>query len=825
MSNQGETAMQKTIRSGPCRPKSALTRLPLTAAIYLAMGSAAFAQATPAPEASTSADQSAPAAKPGKTAALGTVTVTAQKRVENLQKVPISINVLGEERLEQQSVSEFQDFAILLPSVSFNEAGGGVFPGPGFLQVYMRGVASGGDGNHSGSQPSVGMYLDEQPITTIQGSLDVHVYDVARIEALAGPQGTLYGASSQAGTIRIITNKPDPSALSSGFSIEANAIDGGGIGNVVEGFTNIPLSDHAAIRLVGWSKHRAGYVDNVLGSRTYPTSGITATNADRVETDYNDSNTIGARAALKVDLNDDWSITPTIMGQHQQSYGSSGYDPSVGDLEVVHFYPESSDDKWRQASLTVQGKIGNFDLTYAFSHLKRDVDSNSDYSDYGFWYDTLAGYGAYFYDDNGDLINPAQYIHAIDGYKKSSHELRISSPADDRLRFVAGVFYQDQSHAIFQDYKVTGLASSISVPGFEDTIWLTAQQRKDHDEAVFGELTYDITDQWSVTGGMRFFRAKNSLRGFFGYGAGYSGSTGEAACFSPEQVMDAPCTNLDKKVSENGSLGKVNVTYNIDDRKMVYFTWSEGYRPGGINRRGTLPPYKSDFLTNWEFGWKSKWADDRLVFNGALFQENWKDFQFSYLGQNGLTEIRNAGQARIRGMEVDLNWAATYALNISGGLALYDAKLTQDYCSVTDTNGLPVPDCYLASRPYDRALAGSRLPLTARVKGNLTARYTFDLGRYEAHWQASVIHQGSRTTDLREAQRELITDLDPYTMLDLSAGLKEENWSLEFFVKNAFNSRAEYGKFSQCATLTCGFQPYTITAQPRTFGVRFSRDF
>jgi len=817
MTNPGE--MQMHAKTTPAkRTRSRLNRLPLAAAICLAISPGAFAQQDTAPATTPPTDK-------GAAPVLDTVTVTAQKREENLQKVPVSIQVLGEERLEQQNVADFADFAQLMPSVTFGSAGGGVFPGPGFVQVYMRGVASGGDGNHSGSQPSVGMYLDEQPITTIQGALDVHIYDVARIEALAGPQGTLYGASSQAGTIRIITNKPDPTASASGFALEANTIDGGGIGHVAEGFANIPISDNAAIRLVGWSKHKAGYVDNVFGERTFPTSGITIDNADRVEDNYNESDVVGARAALKIDLNDNWTVTPTIMAQRQESTGSSGFDPQVGDLQLTHFYPESAEDKWTQASLTVQGKIGNFDLVYAYSHLKRDVDSESDYSDYGFWYDTLAGYGAYFYDDTGELINPSQYIQAVDGYKKSSHELRISSPGENRLRFVAGLFWQDQEHEILQRYRVDDLSSDLEVTGWPDTIWLTGQKRTDRDEAVFGEISYDLTEKLTVTGGMRFFKAKNSLKGFFGYGSGYSGSTGEAACFSNESVLGSPCTNLDKGVSEENHLGKINFTYQVDDQRMVYFTWSEGYRPGGINRRGTLPPYVSDFLTNYEFGWKTTWDDNRFSFNGAIFQEDWKDFQFSYLGQNGLTEIRNAGQAQVRGAEVELNWAATYNLNISGGFAIYDATITEDYCSQTDADGKPVPECYDADRPYDRALAGSRLPLTAEFKGNVTARYTFDLGSYEAYWQATAMHLGDRTTDLREAQRELIDDLDAYSMVDLSAGLKKNGWSLDFFLKNAFDKRAELGKFSQCATLTCGFQPYTITSQPRTFGVRFAKTF
>src|SRR4249919_2760703 len=223
-------------RHAMLRPMSKGT---LAAAIYVAFQSMAFAQAAPQDPA-----QQAPAPAPTtqqRQATLDTVTVTALKREQDLQKVPISVQAVGEQELERHDVASFQDYAKLIPSVSFGTAGGGVFSGPGFLQVYMRGVASGGDGNHSGSQPSVGVYLDEQPITTIQGALDVNVYDVARIEALAGPQGTLYGASSQAGTLRIITNKPDPTGFKAGYSIEGSKIDGGGIGHVVQGFGNFPI--------------------------------------------------------------------------------------------------------------------------------------------------------------------------------------------------------------------------------------------------------------------------------------------------------------------------------------------------------------------------------------------------------------------------------------------------------------------------------------------------------------------------------------------------------------------------------------------------------
>ncbi|RZJ43870.1 MAG: TonB-dependent receptor, partial [Brevundimonas sp.] len=285
-------------------------------------------------------------------ASLDDVIVTAQKRSENLQDVPISIAVLGEEKLEQLHLADFDDYAKYLPAVSFQTYG------PGVGSVYMRGVASGGDGNHSGSLPSVGMYLDEQPITTIQGALDIHLYDVARVESLAGPQGTLYGASSQAGTVRIITNKPSAADFEAGFDVEVNTVAHGGEGYVLEGFVNQPISDNIALRAVGWTSHTAGYIDNVQGTRTYPSSGITDDNAALAEDDYNDIDTYGARAALRIDLNDSWTVTPSIMGQVENTNGFFGSDALVGPLAVTHYNPEHTEDQWYQAALLVEGRIG-----------------------------------------------------------------------------------------------------------------------------------------------------------------------------------------------------------------------------------------------------------------------------------------------------------------------------------------------------------------------------------------------------------------------------------------------------------------------------------
>jgi iron complex outermembrane receptor protein len=799
--------------------RKTLTRLPLAAAIHMACVAPVFADTTPDADPQQSGAASSSGSDQSKAQQLGEITVTAQKRVENVQSVPISMDVLTTDKLTEMNVSDVSDWTKLLPMVATSSSQGAY--SPGFGQISMRGVESGSNGNHSGPQPSVGIYLDEQPITTAVGAIDPHIYDIQRIEALAGPQGTLYGASSEAGTIRIITNKPDPNGFSASVSQELNSVDNGGTGYITEGYVNVPINSDIALRVVAFDKRDAGYIDNVFGERTFPTSGITVNNANAVHDNYNTAQTRGGRAALKIDLNENWSITPTVMAQDAHVNGLYAFDPSIGDLEVSHRFPEDSVDRWVQSALTVQGKIGNFDLVYSGAHLNRSDHYDQDYADYSFWYDTLYGYGAYIHDKNGNLIDPSQYIHAADKYRKTSNELRISSPKEDRLRFVAGVFDEKQSHDILQDYLINNLGPDISVTGWPNTIWLTRQKRYDDDYAAFGEISYDITDHLTATAGARFFHTENSLKGFFGYAAGYSSSQGEAACPAGSPPFEgAPCTEFDKKVTQSDHISKGNLTYKFDDSKMIYATYSEGFRPGGINRRGTLPPYQADFLDNYEVGWKTDWLDNHLRWNGALFDEKWKDFQFAVVGANGLTEIRNANQAQIKGFESELAWAATYNLVISAGIAVYHATLTENYCGTLDANDNPITDC---ADPL--AAKGTQLPITPKVKGNITARYNFDAWGQQAYVQAAAFGVGRRRTDLRDLENSILGDLPGYGSLDLSTGFKYNQWSFDAYLKNTFDNRGQIARYAECQATVCGGTTYIIPIQPRTVGIRATYDF
>jgi len=811
--------------------------------------------------------------------ALGEVIVTAQKREQSLQDVPISLAALGEKKMEELNVQNFKDYVQFLPSVTMQPSLGA---GSGFSAVYMRGVATGGDGQATTSQPSVGMYLDEQPITTVQGNLDVHLYDIARVEALAGPQGTLYGASSQAGTIRIITNRPDPSGFAAGYSLEANYVDMDDIGYVAEGFVNLPMGDNAALRLVGWSVTNAGWIDNKAATRTYSIDQSTAaddfvtTNDQFVEDNYNTIDTIGARAALRINLGENWAITPNLMYQKMEQEGSWGDDLNDvlagGNQAVAHFRKEFTNDEWYQAGLTIEGSIGGIDIVYSGNYLNRDVEGAFDYSDYSFWYDNLytTGYFArLFVDDNGNQLNPDAGFENYDYYTKTSHEVRVSTPQDKRVRGLLGFFYQKQYHDFYQPFGlIEGLADDRAMNGLEaggagryaNYVYLNSMDRTDRDQAVFGTIAFDITDQLELSLGARYFEPEVTVKGFFGFGLGLSrshepgsGSDGifgtpddaaEAAepgavvnggegAFDPngqawspngewrcpsqaDSANDEPCQNVDKGIKESDQVFRVNLSWKATDTAMLYATWSEGYRPGGINRNPFAGEYISDFLTNYELGWKSRFADDRFQFNGAIFLEEWDDIQVSFQGANGITQVANGPQAEIQGIEAQFDWLPTDSLRLGVALAYYDSELKDDFCDFDATGTV----CVNVKAP-----AGTALPITPDFKGNLVARYSFPLGGFDAYTQGAVAYQTSRASQLEIADNDIYGDIPSSTYLDLAFGIENEKYAIELFVSNATDEDSPLYVSSECTPQVCGVQTYGVQNRPRTIGIRFSQDF
>jgi outer membrane receptor protein involved in Fe transport len=779
--------------------------------------------------------QQAPAPSQGNI--LEEIVVTSQKRAENLQTVPISIQAFDNKKLAELQVASFDDYAKYLPSLSVQSYG------PGQAQLYVRGVTNGGDGLHVGSEPLVGVYVDEMPVTTIANNLDIHIYDIERVEALSGPQGTLFGASSMAGTMRIITNKPDPARFEGGYDVTANTFTKGDPGGKVEGFVNVPINDHAAIRLVGWAEHDGGYINVVPGSpQVYASSGIARTDSQYVQKNSNYVDTTGGRAALKIDFGDSWSVTPTLVTQRQTANGQFAYTPFAttvqvngspevlggsGDLNISRYGPDYNEDNWSMATLAVQGKIADLDLVYAAGYIKRTISAASDYSDYSFFYDAISGLGNYFRDNAGNLINPAQETISYNFFAKQSQELRLSSPKDWRFRFVVGAFLQRQRNDTRDEYRIQGLSDAASTqPGYAGSLddlagvlYLNSQLRTDRDSALFTDMSYDLTSQLTLTGGIRGFHYDNTVYGFFGYGdSGYSPS-GELTCVTPIDASNPvrPCINVNYRATKSSETHRVNLTYKFDDDRMVYTTWSTGFRPGGVNRLSSIPPYNPDYLTNVELGTKTTWLDHRLRINAALFDEVWKDAQFGISGTNGITEIVNAGRSRIVGAEAEAQWRASDGLTLSTSATYIDAKLTENACAKSAT----CPD----GSADILATSGSRLPVSPKFKGNSIARYEWQAGDgYAAHAQLAAVYQTDVIPSLRTSDNVVLGTQPGYGSFDFATGVKHGNWTAEFFIENLLDNRGESIRYTTCVPQTCSLIN-VIPIRPRLVGVTFGESF
>lgn len=780
----------------------------------------------------------------------GEIIVTATKRAENIQNVPISITALGNATLDQHQVQTLDDYTKLLPSVSFQSFG------PGQSELYFRGIATGGDGIQSGPLPSSGLYVDEIPLTTVGSSVDFHVYDISRVEALAGPQGTLFGASSLSGTLRIITNQPDTSHFSAGYDLQGDKFGSGSAGGQAEGFINVPLGTRAAIRLVGFYDHEGGYIDNKPGTRCYsrpndqgiggntdcagatstdPTitfDPLTVNNSRFAKKNFNDIDTYGGRALLKVDLADDWTVTPGIAYQHQVAHGTYLFDPSVGDLAVHDFTPDHNRDSWYLASMTVKGKISDWDVTYAGSYFHRKIDNTQDYSYFSVAYDPVTDYNLYK-DAAGNDLDPTQIYHAHDTYTKMSHELRINSPVDQPLRLTAGLFMQRQTDHHLADYEVDGLADAVvyyntPVPGANSNdVFFTDIHRTDKDYAMFAEGSWDILPNLTLTGGIRGFIASNTLTGF-------SGGSGTLAHFGCTGIAQ-DCKAINGKVNETGETHKVNLTWKIDRDRMVYATYSTGFRPGGNNRPafalGEIQnpgPYDPDTLTNYEIGWKTSWFDHTLRVNGALFWEDWNKVQYTEPGILGIQYTVNAGKARSKGIEGDISWTYAHHLTLSASGTYVDAKLSSNFC-VPHYGCTVVDDGLGDGGTVGGILApkGTRLPVTPKLKITATARYDFNVGGYKSFVQGTVNHQSGTTTHLLDADAGTFygEPTKQFTTADFSIGTSYANWTASLFIQNAFDKRGILSKNSVCVPGICGQYARVYPVKPQYFGIRFGQKF
>jgi iron complex outermembrane receptor protein len=772
------------------------------------------------------------------------IIVTATRRSERLQDVSESISAFDTKDISTRGLQQLDDYAKFVPGLSYATRE------PGGTSIVFRGVTP--SGLSFGAVSSAGFYLDEQPITQSGRNPDPRLIDIERLEALRGPQGTLYGASSQSGTLRVITNKPDPTQFDAWVEGAVNTVEDGGTGYDVSGMVNIPLvSDRLALRLVGFTSEDAGYIDNVLGTSPGARSGderITAEpfdNSNQVEEDINSVTTSGARAALRWDVSENVDLTLGALFQDVEADGHGDVNRGIGDLQQVRFEEESLEDKWYQVALTLNASLPFGEAVVSASYFDRDFRYEADATDYEFrfnqnYLDAQTRYEAgeqyvnYYvvYDFGGD---PRGFATNDEQTEITTFEARLQSPGDSESRWswLVGAFYsEEKSHTEFDSY-IRGYADTGSFEYFAgleyayyDGVlaptdrWFLGRYDTELDQkAVFGEVSFDVTDQFTITAGGRWFdydrkfaQVQNQPEGFSGY------------------------TSLDgnQESSEDGTVSKLNLTYKFDRDRLVYATYSEGFRVGGSNplKPASLLPrdYSSDELKNYEIGAKTEWLDNRLRLNIAVYYMEWVDFAVQVEDpQPGLFQLGfvNLPSAEIPGVEADFAMTLSDEWQLDGALSWNDAQVSEATTfTVVDDQG----------QDYSFTVQdGARLPLTPDWTATFGLEY-----RSSARWldaqpfaRFDYSYVGESLNSL-EGIESVVSGNPPevqedYQTGDLRVGLESERWSASVFVDNVWNEYAELYINNRWGNATAignwaGGQRVSVL-RPRTIGLQLRFDF
>ena len=777
------------------------------------------------------------------------VIVSARKRDENIQDIPQSIQAFSQGDLDKVGVASLKDLAKFVPAMTV------VGSSAGFNKIIFRGVAD--SPRPFIADSSAAIYLDEQPLTTGAQSPEIRPYDLARIETLAGPQGTLYGASSQSGTVRYIVNKPDASQFAGNVGGGMSYVHNGEIGWDADAMMNIPLiEDQLAIRLVAYGGKDPGYIDNVFGNtpgRIDPETGEyiqgSKTNADIVRNNINSTPFKGLRASAKWLVNENWAVTGIYNYSDSRVNGYNDYDPTQGDLKTVKFYKESWNDSWNNFQLTLDGDLNGVLLTSSTSYFERDTAYVFDgTSGVAYYHSVLGAYGygtcgtenlyyaAYnIYDfSTACALNGVGYdVNDADpsGFNRNdqrdtrwTHETRFTGNTG-RWFWTAGVFYQQAKQHWAFGTAIDGYPETQSFAAYNTIYgpldptnirWASDERNKRTDWAVFGEATVDLSEKWKMLIGLRWYDVKVDR----------TYTTWIPATAPP--VINTPTG------SDSGILPKFGFQYFFADDRMVYALYSEGFRTGGINRaRGnpTLPvEYGPDLLNNYEAGLKSQWMNGSLQLNLIGYHQVWKDMQLELVdpSYNCCDEpyqnvIANLGDAVIDGFDleifyqasehVQLGWTSTYLLN---------AKIKDDI-SVFDERA---PDFVVLDIP-----SGTRLPLTADLNFSAFAEYDWQtslLGGSQAYVRLQTSYTGDSynrmvDVDLGDTGYGARVKQPHYNTWDLRTGLSNSDWEVSVYLDNMFDKRG-ISYINTNADYFWGRQNHLVI-QPRTLGFHVKRYF
>ena len=740
----------------------------------------------------------APVSDASAASTVGEVVVTAEKRSSTVQKTPLSITVLTGQQLQAQGISSVGQIAQQVPGISFKSSG------PGQTEFEMRGLTSTG-----GESPTVGFYLDETPLTPPAMSqngkvvLDPDLFDLARVEVLRGPQGTLYGSGSMGGTIKLVTNAADPSAFAVAGELIGSGTDSGGANHTESLMVNIPLvKDVLAVRLVGTDKWVSGWIDRdvldpfPLETNNSTTRGdVTAAPVAKTIANANWERLQTARASITFQPTNQLTITPGVMYQRITQGGANTIDNPPGDKQI-HYQPydvaEPFSDGFFLTDLTMKYDFGPVEATSASSYWNRQQLQTQDISE------AMQDYIGSFFGPAADFpyseFGPGT-ISEKDNTNQFSQEVRLNSTGEGRFQWLVGGFYSTfnaTSHVwsyypdgggFFNDFGTTNLADNHRVIKVDQV-------------AAFGEASYKVTDTLKATFGLRYFSYQ-------------SNAVTQVSGVSANGTSDP----LYSKASNSGVTPKFNLSYTPNPDFTLYGTASEGFRPGGPN--SPIPPscdaalgelglksaptqFGPDTVWSYELGEKARVMDHRLTINGDVYYENWEGVQQQVAPACGFKFTANAGRATVYGAELEVAFKLTPELTITQNAG---------YTHATNSTTVPGAGVVSGQRLLDVPDWTANTSLT--WEHPLSDQFTF-VGRVTNSYVGSM-------QDITYTRNTL----PGYDLVDLRAGITTHGWSAFLFVDNVTNKLA---LLSDTGALSANVPILNRVAvnQPRTIGVDLS---
>jgi len=842
------------------------------------------------------------------------VIVTANRREENLQDVPIAMQVLTGDALAKLNATTFDDFVKYLPGVTAHGVG------PGQSNIYMRGLATavfGIQGSGSiGGFPNVAVYLDEQSAQLSYRNLDVYAADLARIEILEGPQGTLFGAGAQAGVVRYITNKPKldvtEATVNAGYATTAH----GAQSTNLDATLNIPLiADHLAVRGVIYNERRGGYIDNIpatfaradtdLGVHyayaggKVPANSVVINNFNMAAKDINPVTYQGIRAEALYRFNEDWSV---LLAQSYQSIEADGVfaemaADSLGhpqpDLSVQLYNPSYNKDRFENTALTIDGRVGELKLVYAGAYLVRNVEQVQDYTSYA------RGVYADYYQcvnptSNSTQPNPAaarcftpsSTWHYLERNTHQTHELRLSTPADWRIRSVGGLFYesyqlQNQIDWFYLTalpyfnpiapptgyYNASGAFVSSPVTSNNPNVrplgdaFFNDITRGYRQQAVYTSVDFDlIPSKLTLTAGTRYSRTNTwevgSTVSSFGGCQLINFPEAPNPCVNGpnQQFINLNAENLDRSFS--GFRSRANLSWKVTEDALLYYTWSQGFRAGAFNRSAVncpcsplnTGPYEwqtqanlhgswkppltlaPDTLTNNELGWKTMWLNRRIQWDGAIYQENWNQAQIP-VGAPGIINLGlflNGGNYRVRGVETSLVARVTSGLSVEAGGAWNHSELVKE---ATFLWGDGTPIDFSALHRYGRptipnpgGVLGSPLAGAPSFQGNIRARYEFALNGYDAFAQIGAVHQSHSLATTDQFALDLQNHSTAYDLPPFTTYDGALGVGKDAWLVQVYGENLTDTRAQLFANYAQFYKAITVN-RPRTIGLRYSYKF